>query len=99
MSQAELGRRAGVSQPRVAQIERAETDGAIELGTMRRMAAALGCSFSYVLAPHEPLESMVRGQALHKAGGDAVLAEELVDQPGLWNLHVPGRRVLPEEGV
>jgi predicted DNA-binding mobile mystery protein A len=99
MSQFELGRRTGVSQPRVAQIERAEAHGAIELSTMRRMAAGLGCSFSYVLAPHEPLEAMVRGQALRKARGDSGLAEELVDQPGLWNPNVPGRRVPPEEGA
>ena len=90
MSQFELGRRAGISQPRVAQVERAEAVGTVELATLRRLAAALGCSLSYVLAPDESLEAMVLFQALDRAHGDRELAEQLVDQSGLWN---PDRRV------
>jgi predicted DNA-binding mobile mystery protein A len=92
MSQFELGQRMGVSQPRVAQIERAEGDGSVELSTIGRTAVALGCSLRYVLAPDESLERMVRRQALDKAGGDGELADELVDFPGLWRTDRPARR-------
>jgi transcriptional regulator with XRE-family HTH domain len=84
MSQFELGQRMGVSQPRVAQIERAEAEQSIELKTLSRAAAALGCSLWYVLAPAEPLGSMVQRQALERADGDPALAEGIIDTPGLW---------------
>jgi predicted DNA-binding mobile mystery protein A len=105
MSQFELGERMGLSQPRVAQIERAEAEGSVQLETIRRSAAALGCSFWYVLVPNEPLDRMVRRQALHLAGGDPVLAIEVADRPGLWrgySLHPPPpipRGRPPEEGT
>jgi predicted DNA-binding mobile mystery protein A len=99
MSQYELGRRAEVSQPRVAQIERCEVRREVELETMRRMAEALDCAFEYVLAPGATLKAMVRRQALARAGGHPELAAWLVDQPGLWNpdRHVR-RRWPPEDG-
>jgi predicted DNA-binding mobile mystery protein A len=87
MSQFELGQRMGVSQPRVAQIERHEPNGLVQLETIRRAAAALGCSLLYVLVPEQPLQRMVRRQALFKAGGDPVLADELAERPGLWRGH------------
>jgi len=99
MSQFELGQRAGISQPRVAQIERAEVIGAVELSTIGRVATALGCSLSYVVAPRESLEGMVRRQALDKAAGEPERAEKLVDRPGLWRLDVPAGPSPPEEGA
>ena len=95
MSQYELGQRMGVSQPRVAQLERAEASGSIQLSTMRNAAAALGCSLWYVLVPDEPLELMVQRQALHVAGGLPGLAEELVDKPGLWRAVRPAAETPP----
>ena len=89
MSQFELGQRMGVSQPRVAQIERAEANGSVELATIGRTASALGCSLRYVLVPDESLEQMVRRQALDKAAGDAERAATLVDSPGLWRADQP----------
>jgi predicted DNA-binding mobile mystery protein A len=92
MSQYELGQRMGVSQPRIAQIERAEADGSVELATIRRTAAALGCSLRYLLVPDQSLEQMVRRQALDKAGGDAERAATLVDSLGLWGADQPRPR-------
>ena len=97
MSQYELGQRMGVSQPRVAQIERAEADGSVELATIRRTAAALGCSLRYVLVPDQSLEQMVHRQALDKAGGDAERAAMFVDALGLWGTEQPRPR-LPGAG-
>jgi predicted DNA-binding mobile mystery protein A len=102
MSQFELGQRMGVSQPRVAQIERAEAKGLVELATIARTAAALGCSLRYVLVPEQSLEEMVCQQALDKAGGDLAAAAALVDAVGLWGSGQPVRRPArwaPEEGA
>lgn len=99
MSQFELGRRAGISQPRVAQIERCEVSGRIELETIRRVAEALECDFAYVLAPRAPLEAMVRRQARARAEGDPELAERLAELPGLWNPDRPVTRGLPKEAL
>lgn len=95
MSQFELGQRMEVSQPRVAQIERAEAKGTVELSTMRRSAEALGCSFSYALVPKESLERMVRRQAWAKADGDPDRADGLIDSPGLWHRDRPRERRTP----
>lgn len=94
MSQYDLGQRMGVSQPRIAQIERAEADGSVELATIRRIAAAMGCSLRYVLVPEQPLEQMVHRQALEKAGGEAERAATLVDSLGLWRADPPAARPL-----
>ena len=73
MTTRELAGRAGVSSPRITQIEQAEVEGAITLATLERIAQALGCRLEYVLVPERPLEEMVRTQARHKAA--AMLAE------------------------
>jgi transcriptional regulator with XRE-family HTH domain len=102
MSQFELGQRMGVSQPRVAQIERAEANGSVELTTIARTAAALGCSLRYVLVPEKPIEEMVCQQALGKAGGNLAAAATLVDAMGLWRSDQPGppfTQRAPEEGA
>lgn len=67
MSTSELAVRMGVSQSRVSQVERAEVDGSIRLSTLERAAEALNCQLRYVLIPHEPLDAMVRRQAVTKA--------------------------------
>jgi transcriptional regulator with XRE-family HTH domain len=97
MTQFELGQRLGVSQPRVAQIERAEAEGSIELSTIGRAAKALRCSLHYVLVPDEPLDEMVRRQALEKADGDPALADELVDTPDLWRADRPNTPPPPHQ--
>ena len=64
MSTYELAERMGVSQPRVTQLEHAETIGTIRLGTLEQAAEALNCAVCYLLVPREPLEQMVHQQAL-----------------------------------
>jgi len=67
MSTGEMAARMGVSQPRINQLERAETDGSIRMSTLERAAEALGCRVRYVLVPDEPLADMVRGRANQQA--------------------------------
>lgn len=67
MSTFELGSRLGVGGARVTQIERAEVTGTLRLASLQRSAEALGCELCYTLVPKEPLEQMVRRQALAKA--------------------------------
>ena len=63
MTTAQLGRRLGVSQPRVVKIEKSEKDGSITLETLMRIADALECQVIYTLVPKEPLEKLVYRQA------------------------------------
>ena len=49
MSMGELARRAGVTQPTVANWELREQDGRITLATLQRAADALGADLSYAL--------------------------------------------------
>jgi transcriptional regulator with XRE-family HTH domain len=69
LSGSELGVRLGVSQPRISQIERAELDGTLQLGTLERVAAAMHCELRYAFIPKEPLEGLAQELALLKAYG------------------------------
>jgi len=63
MTTEQLAKRLGVKQPSVAALEKSEAKGAIELGTLRRVAEALDCTLVYALAPNKPLEQTVRERA------------------------------------
>lgn len=63
MSAVQLGRRMGVKPQTIADIERSETHGTIQLKTLRRVAEALDCTLVYALVPNRPLESMVEDRA------------------------------------
>jgi predicted DNA-binding mobile mystery protein A len=67
MSTMDLAVRLGVTRERVHQFEQAEVRGSIPLSTLQRVAAALNSRVCYVLVPVEPLERMVRRQALARA--------------------------------
>lgn len=67
MTTAQLGRRLGVSQPRVVEIEQGEVSRSITLHTLQRAAEALGCRLVYTLIPDEPLETTVRQRATRLA--------------------------------
>jgi predicted DNA-binding mobile mystery protein A len=69
MSTRELAARAGISAPRVSQIERSEIDGSLTLATLQRIAEALDCRVEYALVPRRPLDTMVRDQARARAAG------------------------------
>jgi predicted DNA-binding mobile mystery protein A len=63
MTTAQLGKRLGVSQPRVVKIEKAEKDGAITLDSLERTAQALDCRLVYALVPRKPLDDLVAERA------------------------------------
>jgi predicted DNA-binding mobile mystery protein A len=67
MTTFDLATRMGRSQPRASQLERAEMNGSIKLGSLQRAAAAMQCRLFYVFVPEEPLVSIVRRQARAKA--------------------------------
>ena len=63
MTTAQLAARIGVSQPRITQLEKAETNGAVTLNTLRQAAEGLDCTLMYVLVPNASLDEIVRHQA------------------------------------
>jgi predicted DNA-binding mobile mystery protein A len=67
MSTMELAARLGVTRARVSQLEQAEVQGSIPLSSLQRAAAALNCQICYAFVPDEPLEQMVRRQAVEQA--------------------------------
>lgn len=67
MSSLALARRLQISDSAVRKLEVAESNDAITLGTLRKMASALDCELQYALVPRQSLESSLRQQALRKA--------------------------------
>lgn len=67
MTTGQFAKRLGVSQPRVATLERAEADGVVTLKTLRQAAEALDCVLVYALVPKTPLEDMVKDRARYVA--------------------------------
>jgi predicted DNA-binding mobile mystery protein A len=63
MTTAQLGKRLGVSQPRIVEIEQAEMSGSLTLHSLQRTAEALGCQLVYALIPNKSLEETVRQRA------------------------------------
>jgi predicted DNA-binding mobile mystery protein A len=63
MTTAQFGKRLGVSQPRIVELEQSEVSGSVTLNTLQRAAEALGCRFVYVLVPEQPLADTVRERA------------------------------------
>lgn len=64
MTTAQLAKRVGVSQPGIADLERSEEKGTIQLATLRKVAEAMDCRLVYALVPNQPLEKTIRGRAL-----------------------------------
>ena len=63
MTTAQFGRRLGVSQPRIVELEQSEVSGSVTLNTLQRAAEALGCRLVYALVPERPLAETVRQRA------------------------------------
>ena len=63
MTAAQLAARIGVSQPRIAVLEKAEASGNVTLASLREAAEGLGCTFVYALVPNAPLDDMLRARA------------------------------------
>ena len=68
MSEAQLGRRLGVTRSSVSQAEKRELDGTITLRAMQEMAEAMGCRFVHAIVPETTVEALVEQQARYKAG-------------------------------
>jgi len=68
MSQAQLARRIGITQPTLARIEKDEGEGKLTLKILSRVAEALECRLFYALVPQDDdLEGIVQRQAMDKA--------------------------------
>ena len=63
MSARQLGARLGLSQQRVAQIEKQELAGGLTIKAMRKVAEGLDCRFVYAFVPNGSLEEIVARQA------------------------------------
>lgn len=63
MTAAQLGKRLNVSQQRVSELEKNETEGTAALKSIQKAAEALNCDFVYFLIPREPIEQIIEKQA------------------------------------
>ena len=63
MTTAQFGKRLGVSQPRIVELEQSEVNGNVTLNTLQRAAEALGCRVVYAIIPERPLTDIVRERA------------------------------------
>jgi predicted DNA-binding mobile mystery protein A len=63
MTTAQYGKRLGVSQPRIVELEKSEQNGSVTLNTLQRAAEALGCRLVYVLVPERPLAEVIKERA------------------------------------
>ena len=79
MSGAQLGRRVGVTAQSVADLEKSEASGTIQLKTLRRVAEALDCVVVYALLPRSSLEDMVQGRAREIARKELVRIAHTMD--------------------
>jgi predicted DNA-binding mobile mystery protein A len=67
MTTGQFAKRLGVSQPRIAALERAEAHGVVTLKSLRQAAEALDCDLVYALVPKTSLEQAVKDRAHHIA--------------------------------
>jgi predicted DNA-binding mobile mystery protein A len=65
MSGVQFAKRLAIRPQSVEALEKSETNGSIQLKTLRRAAEALDCTLVYALVPNTSLEGMVRARA-HK---------------------------------
>ena len=63
MSARQLGKRVGLSQPRISRLEIAESEGDLKLSTLKKIAEGMNMKFVYGFVPESSLEEMVQDQA------------------------------------
>ena len=63
MSGAQLGKRLGVKAQSIADLEKSEVQGTIQLNTLRRAAEAMDCVVVYALVPRSTLVETVENRA------------------------------------
>ena len=79
MSAHQLGVRLGVSQQRVAQIEKQEITGGLSIKAMRKVAEGLDCRFVYGFVPNNSLEDIITRQARKGASHRLAQASHTMD--------------------
>jgi predicted DNA-binding mobile mystery protein A len=67
MTAEQLAKRAGVSQPTIAKLERSEEAETISLKSLKKIAEAMDCRLVYAFVPQESLEATLTQQAEHQA--------------------------------
>jgi len=67
MTAEQLGDRIGIRQQSLAELERSEARGTIQLRTLRRAAEALDCQLVYALVPRDSLQKRVERRAIEVA--------------------------------
>ncbi len=67
MTSKQLGKRIGVSSPRILKIEQDEVQERTTLATLKKLANVMDCEFVYGFVPRESLVSNIEKQALKKA--------------------------------
>jgi predicted DNA-binding mobile mystery protein A len=63
MSARALAERTGLGVTGVQRLERSEASGTITLGSLRKLAEALGCEVQYALVPRKPLDDILMDRA------------------------------------
>ena len=76
MTAAQLGARLGLAQSSVATLERSETEGRIQLSSLKRAAEAMNCTLVYAFVPNQPLEAFVRERARRVAAAQLKPVEQ-----------------------
>jgi predicted DNA-binding mobile mystery protein A len=76
MTTGQFAKRLGVSQPRVAALERAEANEAVTLKSLRQAAEALDCVLVYALVPKASLDDIVKDRARHVADQQLARADQ-----------------------
>jgi predicted DNA-binding mobile mystery protein A len=67
MSGKALGRRIGVSQSAISQLEASEERETITLGSLRKLAEGMECDLVYAFVPKDSLDEIMRRQATLRA--------------------------------
>lgn len=87
MTGAQLGRRMGMTPQAVADLEKSEAAGKIQLDTLRRAAEAMDCVLVYAIVPNTSLGEMVDHraralaiQALNRVSHSMALEDQRVDR-------------------
>lgn len=79
MTAEQLGHRMDIRQQSLAEIERSEARGTIQLRTLRRAAEALDCQLVYALVPREPLQKRVERKAIEVARRQLAFVEHTMN--------------------
>lgn len=67
MTMAQLAKRLGIQQSRIAEIEKTEIQDHVTLRTLKAAARAMGCRFEYAFIPEKPFEVLLKEHALKRA--------------------------------